>query len=136
MIIYRSVTTYFACLLFMFTLTGFDPASCDRPLTRSELQCLQSKHKILLNEICPDVPFLDSLFARHCISAQHKEAIENKARNISDQICELLKILRRRSFAQFQLFLSCLESTNQEHVRDVLQSPVGKSFDLFLELSC
>ena len=43
----------------------------------------------------------------------------------TDGVRELLRILRRRSFSQFQLFLSCLVSTNQQHVRDVLQSPGG-----------
>jgi len=39
---------------------------------------------------------------------------------------EFLKILRRRSFAQFQLFLECLPSTGQQHVKNLLESPGGK----------
>ena len=83
-----------------------------------------------MEEISLERPLLDSLVACHCISTKHKEAIENKALVNTDKIRQLLEILRRRSFSQFQLFLSCLESTDQQHVRDVLQSPGGKSFDL------
>ena len=79
-----------------------------------------------MGQITLEGRLLDSLVASHCISTQHEEAIKNKALANTDKIRQLMEILRRRSFSQFQLFLSCLESTNQQHVGDVLQSPGGK----------
>ena len=127
-------------------------AISNRPLTKVELRSFQSKCKILLKEITLKGPLLDSLIACHCISAKHKKEIKNKSPVNTGIVCkpvntdrvrefvntdgvrelvntdgvrELLRIMRRRSSSQFQLFLSCLMSTSQKHVIDVLQSPGG-----------
>ena len=112
-------------------ITGFDPSSSNRPLTSTELLNLQTKHRVLLNEISLEGGLLDYLYQVSCINEEHKESIQNRSRVRRDKVGELLMILRRRSFAQFQLFLSGLESTGQKHVRDILLSP-GGLFDLFI----
>ena len=111
-------------------ITGFDPSSSDRPLTSTELLNLQTKHEVLLNEISLEGGLLDYLYQECCISSEHKESIQNISRIRRDKVGELLMILRRRSFAQFQLFLSGLESTNQKHVKNILLSP-GSMLDFF-----
>jgi len=106
-------------------LSGVNLSNNDRPLTETELRRLQSKHNVLLKEMTLEGLLLDCLYAVHCINDKHKAAIENQSLDVTGKIREFLKILRRRSFAQFQLFLDCLLATHQQHVKDLLESSGG-----------
>jgi len=48
----------------------------------------------------------------------------------NDKIRELLAIIMRRSFAQFNTFIACLRSTNQEHISDRLESNGGININI------
>jgi hypothetical protein len=55
-----------------------------------------------------------------------KEAIETEAEKTSQAGVELLfNILRRRSIADFNNFLTCLDKTNQHHVSQLLAADGG-----------
>ena len=95
-------------------------------MSETELQILQSKHTFLLNELFLNSYFLGYLYELKCISSKHKNAVEKVSLNSIDQTRELLKIIPKRSFRQYQIFLECLVLTPQKHVRDVLQRSGGK----------
>jgi len=97
----------------------------NRPLTEDELTKFRSKRIFLVKEISLN-GLLDSLYAVGCINEMHKEAVE-EINNRHEEIRQLLDIIQRRSFTQYQLFLSCLRSTHQEHVCDLLEKDGGKS---------
>jgi len=98
----------------------------DRPLTADELGKFRSKRSFLVKEISLH-GLLDSLYAVGCINEMHKAGIEEHG-NHYEKIRQLLDIMQRRSFTQYQLFLSCLRSTHQEHVSDLLERDGGKYF--------
>jgi len=113
-------------------LPDINSSDKNRPLTAEELKKLRIKRTLLIGEITIEgLP--DSLYAVGCINIRHKAGIEQHP-NSYDKICQLLDIIQRRSFTQYQLFLGCLRSTHQQHVCVLLERDGGKTFTIFVEI--
>jgi len=74
---------------------------------------------------------LDSLYAEGAISEKHMSGIKQH-RDDNNKIRELLPIMLRRSFAQFNTFIACLRSTDQEHISDMLESNGGITYIIII----
>jgi len=105
-------------------LQGIHSSNRNRPLTAQELGKFRMNRAILITEITIK-ELTDSLYAVGCINMRHKAEIEQH-KNSYDKICQLLDIIQRRSFTQYQLFLGCLRSTHQQHVCDLLERDGGR----------
>jgi len=81
---------------------------------------------MLIDEISINHGLLDSLYQAGCINKKHMAGIK-KHRDDNDKIRQLLDIIQRRTFTQYQLFLGCLRSTYQEHVCDLLERVGGNN---------
>jgi len=110
--------------VYICSSSDIDSSNKDRPLTDDELRKFRSKRIFLVKEISLN-GLLDSLYAVGCINEMHKEAVE-EINNRHEKIRRLLDIIQRRSFTQYQLFLSCLRSIHQQHVSDLLERDGGK----------
>ena len=99
---------------------------CDdeRPLTEMERNCLRSKRTFLVDQLLLDYGLLAALNAFNCLNDRHVEGIKTHVK-FSDQIGELLDIMKRRSFAQYKQFVECVRATHQEHVVRVFDSEGG-----------
>jgi len=102
----------------------------NRPLSDDELRKFRSKRIFLVKEISLNC-LLDYFIAVGWINEMHKAGIE-KHKDRYDKIRQLLDIIQRRSFIQYQLFLGCLRSTHQEHVCDLLERDGGICLQHFL----
>jgi len=88
----------------------------NRPLNDEEQAALICLKKYLWDQIRVN-DILSSLVSCGCISISHAGAVrENKN---DKQICSLLEILYRRSFAQVQLFIECC-SKDHPHIAHVM----------------
>jgi len=75
---------------------------------------------------------VDLLLSRGCISERHKEAARSKKDNFESNM-ELLKIIQRRSYADFLKIAECFRDPNilQSHVADILLKTGGKFHSSF-----
>ena len=82
-------------------------------LTDEEQEKLFALRSFLTTEI--NIETVNLLVTTGCISDGHMSAI-NKYTTQTGMNGELLDILRRRSLAQYKLFIQCLRETKQDHV--------------------
>ena len=98
----------------------------DRPLLEEET-CVMNDNLGFLTECIDsaDSGLLDELYRVRCITLQQRKFLKEVKHEIKRN-SELLDILTRRSFANFQQFIVCLNETGQSHVARVLEEGGGK----------
>jgi competence protein ComGC len=87
----------------------------------SEMRMLDKNLATLTEAIDLKCGLLDELFAEGCINRQQMKAIKTQ-RTDAAQNGALLNMMYRKSFADFNKLLRCLEKTKQSHVVSLLSS--------------
>lgn len=87
----------------------------DRPLNEEESRCIIKNFDKLLDALLTSHEFTACLFARDVINDRHRQYITASV-TVYEANKKLLKIMMRRSYAQFIGFLRCLFENNQEHI--------------------
>ena len=92
----------------------------DRLLTKKERNFIDRNTFCLMKLINPySRDFIDLLSQAECITSEHKDKIENLYRKHKN-VHELLKILQRRTYNDFNNFKKCLSQTMQNKLIDLL----------------
>lgn len=99
--------------------------SHDRPLTKVEWSKIKASYEYIADHIKIDFGLLEELQAVDAMTREHIQCIES-IRIPFEKIEELLAIIRRRSFNQYQQFLRCLRKTKQDDIVDILEADGGK----------
>lgn len=105
-----------------------------QPLDDVHRQRLDSNWQKLLTLIDVTGGLVGEMFTRGCISRRQKLVIERQP--AFDSTRKLLDIVSRKSLASFDIFVKCLEETNQRPVAILLSSNAGNIVRLILSLRC
>jgi hypothetical protein len=95
-----------------------------QPLDDLHRERLDINWRELTDSIQCDIAFIAALFSERCITLSQKTAIEQEEEPKRGEI--LLSVIRRKSLAEFRIFLKCLEDTKQDHVLALLAEDAGK----------
>jgi hypothetical protein len=95
------------------------------PLPKIVRERIRIKQLDLSRLIELDSGLICELYARGCISQTQKLCIEQQQPCPLENNRKLLEILSRKSFEDFNIFISCLMATKQQHIVDLLASNAG-----------
>ena len=90
-----------------------------RPLDDQVLNRIKANWSALTQLISLEYGLLAELYARNCITNFQKQSIEGAGVSVMMNN-RLLEIMSRKSVADFNQFVDCLEETQQGHVAAIL----------------
>ena len=96
-----------------------------RPLDYQDLKRLSSLETQLLEYINWKSGLMVQLYSRKCISWIQWKSLEEKEEIPRSEV--FLHILTRKSVSEFKKFMTCLSSTDQDHVVALLEDNAGLS---------
>ena len=96
-----------------YVFTDKNMSFVNRLMTDEEQEKLFSLRSFLATDI--NITTVEQLVTTGCISLEHMSAINKYTTQVEIKE-ELLNILRRRSLAQYKLFIQFLHEANQHHV--------------------